>query len=258
MRILITRPEEDAAEFAMALNAAGHEPVLCPLLHIVLTAAAPLNLEGAAALIATSRNGLRGLARSLARRPPAGLDREALMRLPIFCVGSATAGLAQEMGFAHIYSGAGGARDLIPLIETHIEPASGLLVHFGGEQLAFDLPGALAQRGYRTRLEALYRTESVAGLPPPVIASLKRGEIGGVVLMSPRTARIFVGLLQLHGLVDAASHMVCYCLSPAVAQALGASGEFAVRVAQKPNARDILALVEPARAHWLRSAPDGA
>jgi uroporphyrinogen-III synthase len=251
MRILITRPEEDAAGFAKALEAKGHEPIVCPLLDIVFTAVAPLNANGATALIATSRNGLRGLAHSLDRGPASSTKpaREALTRLPIFCVGEATARLAQELGFATIYAGAGGARDLLPLIETHVAPADGPLLHLGGEQLAFDLPGALARRGYAARLEALYRAEPAAKFPPFVIDSLRRHEIGGVVLMSPRTARIFVELLDVHGLVGCCSPLVCYCLSPAVAQALGPSSEFAIRVAQKPNVQDILALVGLKTAH---------
>lgn len=249
MRILITRPEEDAAELAGALEAAGHEPVLCPLLNVVFTATRPLELGGVAALIATSRNGLRGLAQAMEKTPaPADVWRD-IIRLPIFCVGGATAGLASELGFTLIYSGAGGARDLLPLIEERVRPSDGVLLHLGGEQLAFDLPGALSQRGYRTRLEILYRAEPATELPASVVSSLRRHETGGVVLMSPRTARIFVELLELHGLVGSGAPLACYCLSPAVAQALGSTGGFAVRVAQKPNLQDILALVGPETAH---------
>jgi uroporphyrinogen-III synthase len=249
MRILITRPEEDAAEFAKALAEAGHEPVICPLLDIVFPPAPPLSFDGVAGLIATSRNGLRGLAHNLALHP---IDHErgaALRQTPIFCVGDATARLAREMGFLLIYSGAGGARDLLPLIEATAAPGGGELLHLGGEKLAFDLPGALAGRGYRTRLEALYHTEEATSLPQAVVEALARGAIGGVVLMSPRTAQVFVELLKYHGLVGSPSPLACYCLSQAVAQAFGSSPDFVACVAQKPNVRDMLALVGPGMAH---------
>jgi uroporphyrinogen-III synthase len=252
MRILITRPEEDAAEFAGALTAAGHEGVVCPLLEIVFPPAAPLSFAGVAALIVTSRNGLRGLARDpiFADGERVGADSlSALRALPVYCVGEATGRLAREMGFTRIHCGAGGARDLIPLIEAHSTPASGELLHLGGEQLAFDLPGALARRGYRTRLETVYRAQPASRLPSEVVQAIRLGEIGGAFLMSPRTARILVELFRVHGLVGATSPFVCYCLSPAVAQALGTSGEFIIHVAQMPNVRDILALVGPKAAH---------
>jgi uroporphyrinogen-III synthase len=245
MRILITRPEEDAAEFAKALAEAGHEPVICPLLDIVFPPAPPLSFDGVAGLIATSRNGLRGLAHNLALHPIDGERGTALWRTPIFCVGDATARLAREMGFSLIYNGAGGARDLLPLIEAKAAPNDGELLHLGGERLAFDLPGALTPRGYRTRLEALYHTEAATFLPQAVVEALGQGTIGGVVLMSPRTAQIFMDLLWRHGLVGSHSSLVCYCLSQTVAQAFGSSREFVVRVAQKPNVRDMLALVGP-------------
>lgn len=246
MRILITRPEPDGVALAEALRAAGHEPVLCPLLRIVFLPLAPLSLEGVAALIATSRNGLRGLAQSEQGR---GELAFAARRLPLFCVGEATAGLARAMGFAAVWSGTGGAQDLVPLIEKQIAPADGALAHLAGERLAFDLPGALARRGYRTRLVPLYRAEPAESLPAAVVDALRERRIGGVMLMSPRTARLFADLFHHHGLVAAEGAPLCYCLSPAVAQALGASPGFGVRVARTPKAEDMLALVEPEAAH---------
>jgi uroporphyrinogen-III synthase len=62
MRILVTRPEPDATRQAELLAARGHEPVVAPLLLIEPATCVPLELEGAQALIATSRNALRALA----------------------------------------------------------------------------------------------------------------------------------------------------------------------------------------------------
>ena len=63
MRLLVTRPEPDATRQAERLAARGHEPVLAPLLaHRAGNRNVPLELDGAQALIVTSRNALRALA----------------------------------------------------------------------------------------------------------------------------------------------------------------------------------------------------
>jgi len=108
MRLIITRPAEDAARMADELRRLGHEPDIHPLLDIAcLTVPAPA-LHGVAALIATSRNALRSLAASEALA--------AARRLPVFCVGEATAAAARQLGFADIRTGPGTAKDLVPLI----------------------------------------------------------------------------------------------------------------------------------------------
>ncbi len=71
MRLLVTRPEPDASREADKLAARGHEAVLAPLLVIEFVADVALPLEGAQALIVTSRNALARAchaSRSLPRR----------------------------------------------------------------------------------------------------------------------------------------------------------------------------------------------
>src|SRR5690606_34319874 len=62
MRVLVTRPEPDARQEADALRARGYEPVLAPLLDIEFLKGVSLDLDGAQAVVITSRNALRALA----------------------------------------------------------------------------------------------------------------------------------------------------------------------------------------------------
>ena len=62
MRILITRPRDDAEPFARAVMALGHDAVIEPLLDIVYPAGALLDLKGVQAILLTSANGARAAA----------------------------------------------------------------------------------------------------------------------------------------------------------------------------------------------------
>ncbi|HEY8299355.1 MAG TPA: uroporphyrinogen-III synthase [Methyloceanibacter sp.] len=235
MRILVTRPEPDASRQAGKLAARGHAAVLAPLLVIEPIANVALPLEGAQVLLVTSRNALSALAthRQLA---------EALS-LPLFGVGEATARAAQGLGFADVTAGPGTGEALAKLVSEELQPSQGPLVHLAGETQAFDLKAALANRGFTVRQPVLYRALAASELPPEALSLLKAGKLDGAILMSPRTAGVFAGLLHRQDTVTQATSVVCYCLSEAVAEAVIPLG-WPVRVAARPREQDVLALVD--------------
>jgi uroporphyrinogen-III synthase len=233
MRLLVTRPLEDARLQAGRLAALGHEAVLAPLLTVEPVPGIALPLEDAQALIVTSRNALRALAAHPAR------DRA--LALPLIAVGEATAREAERFGFKSVTVGEGIAESLLPLIAQRFAPSKGPLVHLAGETLAYDLKGALEARGFELRQPVLYRARAAEALPPEVVAELKAGKIDGVILMSPRTATIFAALMRKHGVTEAA-RLRCYCLSPSVAKAAAPLGA-PLLVAARPREEDVLALL---------------
>ena len=235
MRILVTRPEPDASRQAEQLAARGHVAVHAPLLAIVPVADAPLQLEGAQALLVTSRNALRALA--------AHRELAEALTLPVFAVGEATARAAQGLGFADVTAGPGTGAALAKLVSEELQPEHGALVHLAGETLAFDLKVALASRGFVLRRPVLYRAVPITELPAEALSLLDAGKLDGAILMSPRTAGIFAELLSRQDAVTQARSVVCYCLSEAVAEALTPLG-FAVRVAARPREEDVLALLD--------------
>ena len=235
MRILVTRPEPDASRQADKLGARGHAAVLAPLLAIQPVADVPLQLEGAQALLVTSRNALRALA--------AHRELAEALTLPLFAVGKATARAAHVLGFADVTAGPGTGAALANLVSEELQPEQGPLVHLAGETLAFDLKAALAREGFVVRQPALYRAVPAAKLPAEALSLLKEGKLDGAILMSPRTAGIFADLVLREDAVTQASSVVCYCLSEAVAESLTQFG-FAVRVAALPREEDVLALLD--------------
>jgi uroporphyrinogen-III synthase len=217
------------------LAARGHEAVLAPLLAIETATEMPLELDGAQALIVTSRNALRALAthRELA----------ASLQLPLFTVGEATAKAAAELGFTRVTSGPGTGEGLAQLIADALDPDAGALVHLAGETVAFDLKSALQAKGFTLRQPVLYRAVAATRLPESVLTLLNEGKLDGVILMSPRTAAIFAALVVRHEALTQASRLDCYCLSAAVAQAVEPLKARTI-VAARPSEEDILALLD--------------
>ena len=239
MRLLLTRPLDDAEPMRQALAAMGHEVVVEPLLTVTLFALAAEALVGVQATLCTSRNGVRALAAS----PHAAR----LQALPAFAIGPGTAALLGQHGFTRVIVGAGRAADLVPLVATHCRPADGALLHPSGPELAFDLAPPLAALGFEVRRTIVYHTEAASQFGTELQRiSASRG-LDGVVLMSPETARVYVALVRRHGLSEAARDMVYLCLSPAVAAALSGLGRVAVHIAATPDSAGLLALVAQSR-----------
>src|SRR5438067_9042653 len=94
---LVTRPRAEAEGLAAALDARGIAALIEPLLDISYRDAPPPDLAGVQAILCTSANGVRALARLSEDRAP-----------PLFAVGEATAARARAEGFARVES-AGGA-----------------------------------------------------------------------------------------------------------------------------------------------------
>lgn len=237
MRVLVTRPEVDARHEAEALIARGHEPVLAPLLEIEFLPDVDLQLEGAQAVVITSRNALRALA--------GHKQREEVVALPLIAVGEATAWAGREFGFHEVTIGPGTGAGLPPIIRREVHPEKGALVHIAAEKVAFDLKEALEVDGYEVRRPVLYRSHAVESLPESVVSELASGAINNVLLLSPRTARTFARLAQAEGVAAAAQGLVCYCLSKAIAEAVAPLG-CAVRVPVHPREEELLALLDSA------------
>src|SRR5687768_7761156 len=127
MRVLVTRPLEEARQFAERLSAFGIEAVLTPLLSIEFLDAALPPLAGVQAFIATSANGVRALAARTAERA-----------LPLYAVGDATARAAQDAGFTTVSSAAGDSHDLAALLQRQLDPAHGRLLHVSGAETGGD------------------------------------------------------------------------------------------------------------------------
>jgi uroporphyrinogen-III synthase len=240
MRLLVTRPEPDAMKLCAVLEDAGHQAVVEPLLTLSFVDGEAVDLDGAQALIATSRNALRAL-----KGHPVLVEAR---HVPLFAVGKATAAEARALGFDTVVTGAGTAAALVAHIVSVLDPASGLIVHLAGDTLAHDLAGELEAHGFRVRQPLVYRMIPATTFTDQTIEDLASHAIDGVILMSPRTAAIYAGLVAKHGLTAAVRALRHFCLSEVVARRLQSLGPVPARIAAAPRLEELLALIEESAA----------
>jgi uroporphyrinogen-III synthase len=232
MRVLVTRPEPDAARIAARLSAAGHEVVVDSLLMIEPVAFDPPRGDYAA-LAVTSANALRavGASPAIARFTP----------LPLFALGAHTADAAREAGFSNIET-AGGDADALGAMLARRLPAGARVLYLAGENRARDLAALTAPAKVRIETLVVYRARAAERLRETTVKKLGARELDAVLHFSPRSAEIFVMLARKARLESALSSIRHLCLSDAVAAALSEVGG-KVEIASRPEEAALLALL---------------
>ncbi|MFZ1107918.1 MAG: uroporphyrinogen-III synthase [Rhodomicrobium sp.] len=234
MRLLVTRPEPDASAFADELRSLGHEPVLQPLLEFRVLDFDAGQLRAAGAFIVTSGASLRALSERGCL--------EGLAGKPLYCVGEETARKALSAGFKTVLAIAETAEDLAGKIAASWRKDAPI-VHIMGEHMAFDIAGALAREGFPVQSVTVYSMEACAEFRPSAGAMMEAGRIDGVILMSPRTAEIYVSLCHTHGRLRCAKTLSYFCLSANVAAKLSSLEPDRVLISRKPNKQALLDLL---------------
>ncbi len=242
MRLWVTRPEPDAADQARDVERLGHTALVEPLITIRFRDREPLPTTIPQAVLATSRNGLR----ALARRPQ---EHARLRGLPLLAVGEATASLGRELGFAHVIEAGGTGEALAAAASAHCKPEAGALLHLAGDKLAFDLKGALTDEGFEVEQPIVYKSVARRRLTMATQEAIRSNAVHGVILMSPRTAQIYLRLMQRHGFVSAARNLHHFCLSSAISAQLAPLASPLVSTAAAPRRAELLALIGEATAH---------
>ena len=235
MRVLVTRPLEDASELVTALADIGVDALVEPLLKIKLLDAPGPELDGVQALLVTSANG----ARAFARLSPA-------RDIDVYTVGDASARAARDLGFSSVESASGNVDSLAALVRERLTPENGALLHIAGSCIAGDIGGQLTADGFDYRRCVLYGAEKASELTMDTRQIIQSGGLDGVVLYSPRTASSLVSLLHAAELVAPCQRLKAFCLSPAVADSISGINWQAIVVAASP---DQVALIETIRAH---------
>jgi uroporphyrinogen-III synthase len=233
MRILVTRPKDDAEETAAKLRARGHTVLVAPLLEIRFADGPEILFEGIQAILATSSNGVHALARRTHRRD-----------LPLFAVGAQTARAARDAGFSSVRSADGDARMLARATVNWANPTGGALLHVAGAETKGELAASLRSAGFEVRTEILYDAAGVSEISADALMALKAGRLDAVLLFSPRSARIFSDCVVKAGAADSCAALMALCISPSASAALGALPFRTVHVAKRPDQEALLALVE--------------
>ena len=212
MRLVVTRPEPDGQALVRQLEEQGIEALCVPLLKIQQRQNTSLPDEPVQAVLVTSANGVRALG--------AHSDFARFKDLPCYAVGDASAAEAKVLGFGQVYSASGDLAALQVLVKQSLKPNDGTLLYVTGSKIAGDLAGLLVQDDFKVIRTVLYDAIAVSVLPQTLIEAVKAGQVDGVILMSPRVAKIWGARLLDASLGQTFAKLRYYCLSYAVKEAL--------------------------------------
>jgi uroporphyrinogen-III synthase len=225
MRLLVTRPREDAQALKAKLEALGHQVIQSPLLSIEPRSDIKIPPADYQLIALTSANAIRCLAGSVL------LDR--LRHLPIVAVGPQSAAAARQAGFAAITEAGGDGSGLARHIITHARPEAGPVLYLSGLDTASDFAGHLERSGFAVTRVIVYEARPATRLS----ADAARAE--GVLLYSPRSARLWLELAARQGITP--DVMLHFCLSPNIAAIL--PDDVARRVAARPDEDALLEII---------------
>jgi uroporphyrinogen-III synthase len=232
MRVLITRPEREAAALAAALGERGHVPVAAPLFRLRALPAPTdfaARLAESQAVLLTSANGARALA-----------DASEQRGFRVFAVGDTTASTAEGLGFSRVVTAAGDGAALAELVRQRLDPKAGPLLHISGSDVATDFAEALAPHGFTVDRAALYEAREVEALPDAALSELQAGTLDAATFFSPRAAQLFVHLVNEAGLAGALSKVSAIAISPAAAKPLEALEFRQIVAAARPTRQAVL------------------
>src|SRR5579863_3255565 len=209
LRALVTRPHAEAAELAAALAARGIAAIIEPLIEIHYRDQPAPDLAGVQAVLCTSANGVRALARLTDERA-----------VPLFAIGEASAARARDAGFARVESAGGSLEDLAVLARERLRPEVGPLLQVAGSVVAGDLAGALRGDGFAVERAVLYEARPAAGISGETVRALAAGIVEFALFFSPRTALTFARLAARAGIAEAMGSVTAISISAAADAAL--------------------------------------
>jgi uroporphyrinogen-III synthase len=139
----------------------------------------------------------------------------------------------------------GDVADLARLMASVLDRLKGPVLYLSGKETAGDLAGDLAARGLEVERVVLYEAVAATTLPREARFALQEGTADGVLIYSPRSARVWKALLETEGLSAAGRRLCHYCLSANVAAALGS--DYVTLTADHPDEDALLSLLDPGR-----------
>jgi uroporphyrinogen-III synthase len=228
MRLIVTRPVEDALPLKQKLEALGHQVVLSPVLVIAPLSGVVIEDRPYASLIFTSANAIRAIA--------AHPLLTKLKKIPAHVVGPQSAQAAEAAGFNDVRVAGGSADTLARHMIATLDPNDGTILYISGRDSAVDLAGRLRTADFAVNRVIAYEAQPAASLSPGV-----KSGADGVLLYSPRSARIWVELVERDGLGGIARAMPHLCISTNAAAALPQT--YVKRIASESSEEAMLALV---------------
>lgn len=236
MRILVTRPLNQAHATAAKIESRGHIVVIEPLLEVAQLSS-PIPDGSFGGIILTSANALPSLAE---------LDvLDQLLPLPVLTTGKATSKAALDTGFTKVGHHTGSAIELIGHLPQWMNQhqVSGRLLYPCAQKTAHDLESLLAEKQICCVQWPVYRTQPTDQFSQSTLQGLRSNDFDAVLLYSKRTAHTFVQLMRQNNIAMEGLHT--YVMSQDIYEALPKELQEHAQYPDNPVETDLLNLFEP-------------
>lgn len=231
--ILITRPAEDAEEFAREVQALGFSTMTEAMIGICPIPFKMPDISKYSGLIFTSANAVRVLGK------PASLND-----ITIFAVGSHTADEARKLGYSKVFSAEGDAVDLGAVIKKKVSDVNCTLLHVRGEHIARPLSELL--KGERINVDEVivYTAKTENKMTESCKQAIADGRIEAVTFFSRRTAESFAEMIEAEALKPCLSEIKALCISPSVLECVQVYPWKKAYSADRPDRASMLSLLK--------------
>lgn len=231
-RVLITRPEVDANNFAEDIRQKGYEVSCEAFLNVIYDDISIPDLSQYSSLIFTSINGVRAFCQNTKDRI-----------LPVLTVGDKTQVEVRASGFEQTKSASGNVDDLIALLSK--EQAEKPYLYCRGEHISRPLKEVVT--GVSIEEIILYHTEKQQKISSGCAEIIKAGGFSHVLFFSKRTAESFVDCVLNHqdkeALESGLKSSKALCLGTSMIECVSILPWQEVRVASHSDSEGILALL---------------
>lgn len=227
--VVVTRPAGQAEPYARQVRGHGYDVLCEPVLSIETLPADLPSLQDYDALVFTSANGVRAFAEQCHDLRPGQ---------KIYTVGDRTAQTAQDAGFADVISAGGDIHDLERTLDGLGTPHRILYPS------AVDISRPLSAGRHDVVRVPVYAANAAQALTDICSQKLAEGDIAAVSFFSPRSARIFSGLVSQAERTEHLFSIKALCMSDLVVNSLNSTLWKSVHVARTPDFNGMTALLE--------------
>ena len=242
-RILVTRPAEQAIEFAASLKNSGAEPILFPTITIASAIdwlecdKALEHLDFWNALLFTSTNGVRFFVEHVQAEFPHLMT--ALQKCPTFAIGEKTAAKAEAYGLSALHFDE--TRNTKQLADELAQRVKGNILFPCGNRTGDTLKKQLEPTGVFVKPVVVYQT--LASRPDntdTVVSDFKNERIDAVTFFSPSSIKHFLDLVP-HSFIKRCAVAAIGSTTANAARKCGLNPDV---IAEKSDSKDLIITLE--------------